>query len=127
MKNIFISLLFSMIAFVSFGQNIDENGRTQNQRNAIITPPEPATYLTENKVIKSLTSFTLNFSLPEGKNSGEIKFFNPNKDEELKSVKVSQRKGSMQFLATDFTLKGVVVGLYADGILIETLKVTLSQ
>lgn len=127
MKNIFTSFLFSMIAFVSFGQNIDENGRTPNQKNATITPPEPATYLTENKAIKSLSSFTLNFSLPEGKNSGEIKFFNPNKDEELKSIKVSQRKGSMQFSATDFTLKGVIVGLYADGILIETSKVTISQ
>ncbi|MFY7908668.1 MAG: hypothetical protein ACOVO2_03895 [Emticicia sp.] len=127
MKNIFVTLLFSMIAFVSFGQNIDENGRTQSQRNAITTPAEPATYLTENKATKSATSFTLNFSLPEGKNSGEIKFFNPSKDEELKSVKVSQRKGSMQFSAADFTLKGVVVGLYADGVLIETSRVYLTQ
>lgn len=127
MKNIFTSLLFSMIAFVSFGQGIDENGRTPNQRNALTTPQEPATYLYENKAIKSSTSFALNFSLPEGKNSGEIKFFNPNKDEELKSVKISQRKGTMQFLATDFTLKGVVVGLYADGILIETSRISLSQ
>lgn len=127
MKNLFTTFLFSMIAFVSFGQSIDENGRTLNQRNAVTTPQEPATYLTENKAIKSSNSFTLNFSLPEGKNSGEIKFFNPNKDEELKSVKVSQRKGSMQFSATDFTLKGVIVGLYADGILIETSRVNLMQ
>lgn len=127
MKNIFITFLFSMIAFVSFGQGIDENGRTQNQRNAVTTPAEPETYLTENKATKSATAFTLNFSLPEGKNSGEIKFFNPNKDEELKSVKVSQRKGSMQFSVSEFSLKGVVVGLYADGILIETSRVNLSQ
>lgn len=127
MKNIFISFLFSMIAFVSFGQNIDENGRTANQRNAIKTPADPETYLAENKTSKSASSFTLNFSLPEGKNNGEIKFFNPNKDEELKSVKVSQRKGSIQFSVSEFSLKGVVVGLYADGILIETSQVNLSQ
>ena len=127
MKNIFTSFFFSMIAFVSFGQSIDENGRTPNQRNAITTPQDPATYLIENKATKSTNSFTLNFSLPEGKNNGEIKFFNPNKDEELKSVKVNQRKGSMQFSTTDFTLKGVIVGLYADGILIETSRVNLTQ
>lgn len=127
MKNIFVILLFSMIAFASFGQSIDENGRTNKQRNSVTAPSEPETYLAENKASKSATSFTLNFSLPEGKNGGEIKFFNPNKDEELKSVKVTQRKGSMQFSTTDFTLKGLVVGLYADGVLIETSRVSLSQ
>lgn len=127
MKSIFILNLFFFICFQSSGQNIDENGRSSNQKMALKAEAEPSTYLIENKDLKTTSTFTLYFSLPEGKNNGEIKFFNPIKDEELKSMKVNQGKGSIQINTSEFDLKGLVVGLYSDGRLIETTRVKLTQ
>ena len=77
MKNLLIILVFLLTSFISFGQNIDENGRLESQKLAQVAPKLPEVYLSELKEVKTATTFLLNYSLPEGKNNGEIKFFNP--------------------------------------------------
>ncbi len=112
-----------MIALASFGQNIDENGRIQSQKLALKTPSLPNVFLSEMKDDISTTSFKINYSLPEVKSMGEIKFFNPNKDEELKSIKLTESKGTITVSKSGFSVKAVVIGLYVDGLLLETSRV----
>lgn len=124
MKKNLIILLFSLSSFITFGQDIDENGRSQSQKMAQSAPKLPEVYLSELKQVKTATTFQLNYSLPDGKNNGEIKFFNPKKDEELKSIKVSNRKGVISVSTSDFAINNVVVGLYADGVFLESTRIS---
>jgi len=124
MKNLLIILVFLLTSFISFGQNIDENGRLESQKLAQVAHKLPEVYLSELKEVKTATTFLLNYSLPEGKNNGEIKFFNPKKDDELKSIKVSNRKGVISVSTSDFAINSVVVGLYADGVFLESTRIS---
>jgi hypothetical protein len=125
MKKTFITLLFLIITLISFGQVIDENGRTIEQRAAVKPIAAPEVYFKELAEVKTPFSSKISYSLPEGKSNGEIRFFNPIKDEELKSIKVSERKGIIVVRSTDFSIKNVVAGLYADGVFLESIRLNL--
>ena len=127
MKNIFIALLLLLTAQISFGQQIDENGRPAGQTKSVAGISVVEKYLAETKTEKSAGSFTINYSLPAGKNSGELRFFHPQKDQELKKVTLDQTKGTVSYPKSDFNLKEVIVALYSENKLIETLNLLLEK
>ncbi|MFN8430034.1 MAG: hypothetical protein U0V04_08650 [Spirosomataceae bacterium] len=127
MKKILIISLFSLISIFSFGQQIDENGRPAGQTKSVAGISVVEKYLAETKTEKSAGSFTINYSLPAGKNSGELRFFHPQKDQELKKVTLEQTKGTVSYPKSDFNLKGVIVALYSENKLIETLNLLLEK
>ncbi|WP_435356680.1 hypothetical protein [Emticicia sp. SJ17W-69] len=125
MKTTCIFIALSMFYFSAFCQEIDENGRTPAQQKAVSTIiSTPAVYLQEDPTVKSASMFTMKFSLPEGKTTGEIIVFHPKIDQELKKISLMQRQGAVQISTKDLP-NGAVIGLYADGILLETQRVKL--
>lgn len=125
MRTIHIYTLLSLISFSVFCQETDENGRTTAQQKAISAViPTPAIYFQEDIAVKSATAFTMKFSLPEGKMAGEIIIFHPKFDQELKKINLTQRQGAVQISTKDLP-NGVILGLYADGVLIESKKVKI--
>ncbi len=126
MKTTYIFTILSLLCFSAFCQETtDENGRTATQRSAVSTVvSKPAVFLQEDISTKSATAFSMNFSLPEGKTAGEIIIFHPKIDQELKKISLSQRQGTVQISTKDLPA-GVVVGLYADGVLLESKQVKL--
>jgi hypothetical protein len=120
MKTLYIYTILSLISLSAFCQEIDENGRTAAQQKAVSTvPTKPAVYLQEDVSGKSTTAFTMSFSLPEGKTAGEIIVFHPKVDQELKKISLTQRQGSVQISTKDLPTV-VVLGLYTDGVLLES-------
>jgi hypothetical protein len=125
MKNIYIVTLLSLICFSAFCQEIDENGRTiaqQKAKSSVISAPK--VYLQEDIAVKSASTFTMKFSLPEGKTTGEIIVFHSKIDQELKKISLTQRQGTAQISTKDMP-NDIVIGLYADGVLLETQRVKL--
>lgn len=127
MKNILITFLLSLIAMFSFAQQIDENGRPIGQTKSVASISISEKYLSESKPEKSAGSFTINYSLPAGKSSGELRFFHPHKDQELKKVTLDQAKGTFSYPKSEFNLNGIIVALYSGNKLIETLNVVLDK
>ncbi len=125
MKTLHIYTLLSLISFSAFCQEIDENGRTTAQQKAISAVIQtPAIYFQEDVSVKSTTSFTMKFSLPEGKTAGEIIIFHPKFDQELKKINLTQRQGTVQISTQDLP-SNVVLGLYANGVLLESKNVKI--
>lgn len=127
MKNILITFLLLLITMFSFGQQIDENGRPIGQTKSVASISISEKYLSESKPEKSEGSFTITYSLPAGKSSGELRFFHPHKDQELKKVTLDQAKGTFSYPKSKFNLNGIIVALYSENRLIETLNVVLER
>ena len=126
MKTLYIFTIISLFNLSAFCQNIDENGRTAaQQKTTSVATSTPEVYLSEKETAKTATSFTLEYSLPEGKTTGEIMLFHPKADQLLKKVSLTQRQGTIQFSTKDLPTTGVVAGLYADNIFLKSKSIKL--
>jgi hypothetical protein len=126
MKNIIITLLLSVIYLTLKAQKIDENGRMIDSKNIAKTIVEPISILKSPTVVKSGSSFNILYNLPDDKNNGTIKLFNPMKDEELKSIVLTNLKGELRINTSEFNTKGLIIGIYSGGTLLGTSKTTFN-
>ena len=126
MKNIIITLLLSLISLALKAQKIDENGRMIDSKNAVRTLVEPVSILKSPNVVKSGSSFNVLYNLPDDKNNGTIKLFNPMKDEELKSFVLANPKGELTINSSEFNTKGLIIGIYSGSTLLGTSKTTFN-
>jgi len=125
MKTIYTLIILSFINLSAFCQSIDENGRTAAQRITSATTVQEVS-LKEDIALKTNASFTLKYTLPIGKASGEIVLFHPKADKVLKKVSLSQQQGSIEISAKDLPVN-VIAALYSDNVPIKSTNVTLAN
>lgn len=123
MKTIYTLIILSFLSLSAFCQSIDENGRTAAQRITSATTTQEVS-LKEDTALKTDASFTLKYTLPVGKASGEIVLFHPKVDKVLKKVSLSQQQGSIEFSVKDLPVN-IIATLYSDNVPIKSTNVTL--
>lgn len=125
MKTIYTLIILSFINLSAFCQSIDENGRTAAQRITSATTVQEVS-LKEDITLKTNASFTLKYTLPIGKASGEIVLFHPKVDKVLKKVSLSQQQGSIEISVKDLPAN-VIAALYSDNVPIKSTNITLAN
>jgi hypothetical protein len=121
MKTLYLVAICLLMSSIAYAQAIDENGRTAAQRAAKATVDEPQSILAESA--KTASETTIQYHLPPNALNAEIMVFHPSKDEILKTISLPQNEGSIKLSAKEFSVKGIVVGIYADKKLLATQRV----